>query len=305
MSDARLHTGWVYDPEAVAAVLARQPHPRFNAAAARGVLGSAKGQLALPYQHEREVTGKYLTYPVQTQGTCSARSIEQAANTLACLTRQYGGDNSSETIYAGAMVDYAEQPSRSPGIPVSWAAEFARRWGLARRQRYVLGQAIYDLSRCNDELALKWAASREGVPPELEEVAREHPVQTISEVSGGFEEVCDVLYNRGLVVIGSMWIRLRDRDAQGFTTGLDFHSGHATPIIGADFKSDRPGLLIDYRSWAQPGSGGRRYDQPDATVWITPEQFQAMLRYGRMGSEVIALKDVVGWPQDPIKNLFW
>jgi hypothetical protein len=293
--------GWIDDRDEVAAVMGRQPHGVFCDSAA-ALKDSGKGQKALPYQAVVSVLGKQLYFDAQTRGTCVAKAAEIVLPIVKCLQilggkrERFPGLSAHEPIYAGSRVEIGGgKLGAGDGSVVAWAGEWLQKYGDVLRQVYSLGGATIDLTKASDEVACAWGRPRAGVPDALEPIAKEHPVQTISQIAN-YEEARDALYNKAVLILGCNTLMSLRRDSEGFSVGTSGRGGHATPIIGVDDESKRPGVLIDYRSWPISSSGGTRHDQPDNTMWIDADQFNRMVNQG----ECIALRDQVGWDPDPI-----
>ena len=59
----------------------------------------------------------------------------------------------------------------------AWAAQWAKDYGIIERGKH----GAYDLSTYSVDLSRRWGGS--GVPPDLEGVARLHPIQGITKVT--------------------------------------------------------------------------------------------------------------------------
>jgi len=81
-----------------------------------------------------------------------------------------------EVTYGGSRVEVGGGRIRGDGSVGAWAAQFVQKWGIVERKVY--GQ--YDLTTYNTATCRKFGQS--GVPPEIEQIARERPVKDITLV---------------------------------------------------------------------------------------------------------------------------
>jgi len=247
--DKLARCGWHPRPADVDAVLATLPMPRFCQAAPS--LKDTGNRDVLHWRAEEKVLGKRLPAHNQTRGTCVSQGYGRGAQDLMFIeiaikgeSEEWRGQVATEPIYAGSRVEIGGgQLGNDDGSVGAWAAKWVQQYGILLRQKY----GKWDFSEPNDELAAELGARGVGVPDELEPVAKEHPVKTISQCLTG-EEAADGLCNWYPLPICSDQGFTEDRDRNGFCKprGTWYHCmlarGHCV------VKGNRPAVAIQ-QSW--------------------------------------------------------
>jgi hypothetical protein len=185
-------TGWLEPTEdertqALANIAATQGMPADFGRIAQGVMNAADDDHSVFFwDAEQKVLGKVLgAWNQNPAGTCVSfgwgRDVQdlilgQIANGAA--EEWPGHEVATEPIYGGSRVEVGHgRAGRGDGSNGSWAAQWVTQWGILFRQPY--GQ--YDLSVYSVPLSRKWGSS--GVPAELEQLAKAHPVKTAAIVT--------------------------------------------------------------------------------------------------------------------------
>jgi hypothetical protein len=288
--------GWRDDPAAVEKVLNTLDHPLANLCMGPGVKDSGKGQVALLYRYVQACNGGKYTNRVQTAPDCGGNAAAGACDVLMAVRAAVQGapehfqaPAAVEPIYGGARVEVAGQRA-GKGVVMAWVAKWLETYGVLLMQRY----GKHDLSRYSGDRSNDWG--RNGVPNELEPIAREHPVLTTSLVRD-YETARDLLVNGCPLVIGSMQGFREQRDAEGFAKP----SGrwpHAMMIHAVDDEYRRPGLCVQ-NSWPKGWiSGPTRHDQPWGSFWVDADFCNRWFR----DAEVWAMSSMIGFKRQRLAH---
>lgn len=292
MADHDHRFGWQKDPVQVDRVLGILRRPLFRPAA-HSIRGSGEGKISLLYENVREVVGYY---PVrnQTVGDCVSQGAAAAVDAVKAteIVRKYKqgswiAETATEPIYGLSRVEVGGgQLSGDDGSFGAWGALAVKEYGTLLRMEY----GGYDLTTYSGDLARKWGES--GLPDELEPVAAEHPIRTVSLVLT-YEDVRDALANGYACTIASDRGFKDVRDEDGFLKPKGSWP-HQMAVVGVDDKSNRPGVCV-INSWGKDWvSGPKRHNQPDGSFWVDA---------GVLENDILseqdswAFGDYVGWPR--------
>src|SRR5205085_3314192 len=173
--------GWVRDPAAVAECVAELNCGAFRETEAFAAVYAGPDDVFL-WDAARKVTGDVL--PARDQksvGSCVGFATASAVEHLMCVQIALGADEeyrdlAQEVIYGGSRVEVGGGHVRGDGSTGAWAAKWVTDYGVVPRGifgKYDL--RAYDEGRCRDYGA-------RGVPDVLEQMARQHPVKSASNV---------------------------------------------------------------------------------------------------------------------------
>lgn len=208
----------------------------------------------------------------QKRGTCVGQSGSLAADiTMAVYSMLFFKDFESRaavsTAYAGSRVEVGGQPGNWDGSNGSWIAEFLTRWGVATLKGIGLGEEEFDE---DERLAVRWAATRDGVPEKFERISKDKPIIKAPRVESIEEaQACVGSYNP--IIICSNLIPL-DRDTDDVVP-VQRAGGHATVIAGMRFRRD--GSI----EWKYANSWSKNWGR-DGCVWISSRDLQLILNQG-------------------------
>lgn len=286
MSKFKPQFGWVKRPRAVQAVLNKLPRP-IASDHMRKIRGSGAGKAVLLHKLVEQLHGGF---PINGQklGDCVSQGMAGAAQVLMAVDIALRGERerwmglvATEPIYGGSRVEVGKgRLGEGEGSVGAWAAKWVTDWGVIVRGKY----GSIDLTKYDPALAAAWGRPKKGCPDELEPIAREHPIETASQVNN-YEQARDLIANGYPVTVASD-VGFDDdgrRDADGFLTprGTWYHQMY---FVDADDVFRRPGLLC-VQSWRRSdgsiwGSGPKRNDQPDGTFWVDADACDRMLGQG-------------------------
>lgn len=277
MAETDQNFGWVEDPAAVEAVLAGLPMPTWGDTPASAVDEASLPDEVLGWQAWQKASGT--AWPELSQGSvgsCVSFGTSHALMfTMACEILAGDAEEarvpSMEVIYAGSRVEVGGGKISGDGSIGAWAAEFVRRWGVVAQGVYgSFDLTKYDQKRCRD-----WG--RIGVPAEIEQVAKKHPIGNCTLVTSFNDAVSALAQGYGIQVASSQGFSLkRDADSYCKPSGKWQHS---MSFIGYRKSGKRPGLYI-VNSWGFNSTTGplSHPDAPRSGWWVDADVADSMLR---------------------------
>lgn len=191
---------------------------------------------------------------------------------------------SAEVIYAGSRVEVGGGRIRGDGSVGAWAAKWLRDYGVVPMETV----GGYDLSTYSASRARAWGKT--GVPPEVEAVAKQHPVKGVALVRTWGDVDRAVRQGYPVVVCSNQGFTM-DRDRDGFASPQG-QWYHCMAIIGVRGGA-RPGGFI-LNSWGDRAHVGPVWpaDAPVAGFWADARVIGGMVGQG----DSFALSDVHGFP---------
>ena len=293
------HMGWVPDPSGVEAFLNDDgtTHPLF------GLCASDIMESDVPSKWESKDPVLLYESLLRLQpswkrgkqgiGDCVGWGWELACTVLAAVDivdrrepEKWCGEFATEAIYAGSRVEARgkSRASWSDGSYGAAAAKWVRDWGLLVRKDYSIdtGQGSHDLTKYSADKAKSWGyygCGGKGDNGKLDQIAREHPVKTVSMVLT-FDEAAAAITNGYPVPVCSNQGFKSRRDSEGFCSPHGTWN-HCMVFLGVRGGS-RPGLLCT-NSWGRSVSGDMWPDKVPASVrdcswWVDASVADKMLR---------------------------
>lgn len=265
--------GWVDDPAAVGQVMEDLPFPVFSDIW-QPLKDSGKGKCVLLYEYIREASDGNWPNRRQTIGDCVSQGAAYAVDAVKAVDIVLKGDfeewvarTATEDIYAGSRVQIGNGRIGGDGSIGAWAARYVSEYGALPRQKY----GNIDLTTYSGSKARSWGRRGAGVPRDLIPIAKQHPIQTVSQVKT-YEEVRDLIANGYAVTIASNQGFSSKRDSEGFAAPRGSWA-HQMSILAVDDEYKRPGVLVQ-NSWGRWNSGPKRHDQPDGSFWVDADEIQ-------------------------------
>ncbi|MFK7821918.1 MAG: hypothetical protein AB8G99_24685 [Planctomycetaceae bacterium] len=258
--------GWVRNDSEVGKVLGELKYPVFRYAGT-AIRGSGRGKTIKTWKIVKQVAGRHIERNQGSVGSCVAFGLAGAADALRCIQivqkktgEEFRAPLSPEYFYGASRVEIGQgQLAGSDGSLGAWAIRAYQEYGSLLQQRY----GSVDLRKYDERRCRTWGEN--GVPDELEQTGREHPLITASQV-GSFDECMDIYANGGVCTFASDLGLTNKRDAEGF---LHKSGRWAHQMYGIGAKDDRrPGILFD-NSWSFKWvSGPRPDDIPPGSGWV-------------------------------------
>lgn len=186
-----------------------------------------------------------------------------------------------EPIYAGSRVEIGEGKLKGAGSNGIWAAKWCKDYGILHRRAYLGGkydftEYDYNKGRLWGHICTRCTPWGGGVPDDLEQIAKRHPIRTYKIVKS-WPEARDAIANGYPVVICSNvgFVDTRDKDGFARAKGKWFH---CLLLAGIDDYSTRPGGLL-INSWGPNWiTGPKRFGQPDGSFWAEADIIDKMLK---------------------------
>mgnify|MGYP003640670417 CR=1 FL=1 len=210
--------GWAPRPDEVEKVMNSLPHPVFEAIGA-SIKGSGKGKVTLLYDFIRQANGGRFPNRKQTVGDCVSQGAAYAVDAVKAVDIVVNGDfelwvaeTATEDIYGGSRVQIGNgRIGRGDGSIGAWAARYVSEYGAVPRGKY----GNVDLTTYSGQKAQRWGMPSVGVPATLIKKAKQHPIETVSQIST-YAECRDLVANGYGVTIASNQGFSNRRDSEGF-----------------------------------------------------------------------------------------
>lgn len=285
--------GWHPNARWTEEIVATLPHPVFGLAADH-LKDSGKGKVVLLHKSVEKVTKKPFPVNHQTIGDCVSHGWALGVDVLKCVQidleqqpQEWNNLTATEVIYAGSRVEIGGgRLGNGDGSLGAWAAKWVTEYGVIARGVY----GSIDLSTYDGNRAKKWGARGAGVPDDLEPIAKQFPVRTVSLVTT-YEQARDSIANGYPVPVCSMQGFSSTRDSEGFAKPQG-QWAHCMLFMAVDDSHRRPGLLC-MNSWGPNWiSGPTRHDQPPGSFWVDADVCNRMLR----GQDSFAISNFAGYP---------
>lgn len=288
--------GWVQRPDETEKFIKSTEKPYLRQQN-RLIRGTGKGKKAMWWRVWEKVAGMEFRPHDQGIGDCVSHGFGLGVDFLTAVQIEYlkrkekwVTECATEVLYGGSRCEIGDQYGRwGDGSTGVWAAEFLTEYGVLLRQKYPGGHdfTVYDPQKAK-------SFGSEGVPDDLEDVCRDHPVKTTALVST-WEECRDALYNGHLVAVCSnVGFGNGDltRDGEGFLRRKRMPWYHCMLLAGMDDEYSRPGALC-INSWGPNWvSGPTRHNQPSGSFWIDADTVDVMMNQ----QDSFALSNYVGYP---------
>lgn len=269
--------GWVDDPQSVEAVLGTLPEPEF--------FGTEAGQDSSPIPNQgflwdvaRKITGDLL--PAYSQGgigSCVSFGTARAVQ-YSMLGEILNGEPEDyreiveEAIYGLARIEIGGNRIRGDGAVGANAAQAVRDYGIIDRAIH----SKYDLRKYSESLCRDWG--RNGLPNDLEPIAKMYPIKNITRVRS-WDEAKRALANLyGIAVCSSQGFTMA-RDAKGFCHPRGVWQ-HCMCLDGYNEDGNESGHLKN--SWgAHSHTGPQGIGDPGPCgFWADAHVIDKMLRSG-------------------------
>lgn len=305
--DTSVLAGWTQNKQATARFIRYNARPYLVQQAPRAFIGSGKGRTVLLYKYLERAVGKIIPHD-QGIGDCVGQSYGLGVDILAAtqihgfgMSEKWVAKASTEAAYAGSRYEIGYQVHGNRRLLIGggslgvYCAEFLRDYGVLVRKKY----GEYDLTEYSASLAEDWGAN--GVPDELEPIAKQHPIRSFALVRS-YADCRDAIANGYPVIFCSNYGFNPDcrrhnrggRDKDGFLTRCGFW-WHSMCGIGMD-DTDRPGILL-MNSWGPSWVGGyTRHEQPDGSFWVDASTIDEMCEQG----DSFAISGFKGFPAQPL-----
>lgn len=308
--EARYFGGWQSDPEAVEAVAATLPVKRFADSPAFKMFRGKDTTNVLLSDACKKVTGAHL--PARDQGNvgcCVGFGSTSAVEYLICVeivqALNAGQPPPSEfrplvqeAAYGGSRVEIGQgKLGRGDGSVTAWAGKWYQQYGALARDKY----GSLDLTSYSESRARQWG--KNGVPDNLEHIARQSPVKSIT-LAKSADEVAKAIRQGYTVAVGSgvgfgnsgPW----HRDKDGFLKASG-QWGHCMAVVGVRGDARKGFLFLNSwgNDWISGPTGG--FDMPPGSFWVDWKTADKMFAEG----DCVIFGDAAGFPAKAPLDDFW
>lgn len=280
-----VYGGWIPPSHAVS----RHPVGSFQQAGAH-LKNTGSGKRVLLWKFFERLIGESLTPHNQDGPDCVGQGYALGTDILSSVqiavtrkTERWVAKAAVEPIYAGSRVEIGEGKLKGAGSHGVWAAKWCSQYGILHRRAYLNGK--YDFTNYDFDRGRAWGhictectTWGGGVPDDLEQIAKRHPVKTYKLVKT-WPEARDAVANGYPVIICSNvgFTDTRDKDGFARAKGKWFH---CMLLAGVDDISTRPGGLL-INSWGPNWiTGPTRFGQPAGSFWVDADVLEKMLKQG-------------------------
>lgn len=284
-------SGCIYEPEHMEEFMAKLKYAYFSDANS-AIKNSGKGKLSTPFKSVLKFDS--LAYEErQTTGDCVSHGTRNATDLTRAVEIHVHHEKESWIARGATEGIYGSRGHGGQGMSCSRAAEFVKTTGgVLVRKNY---DGIIDLSKYNSNIGSRWGSS--GIPNNVIKIAKEHQIQTVSNIRT-VEEARDALANGYGVNVCSSYGFSDKRDSNGIANPSGSWS-HSMAWIACDDTGDAPLFLVQ-NSWGKWNSGGHpKWGKiPDGSFLIRAEVAESMLSAG--GSFTFSAFD--GFPPQKLPN---
>jgi hypothetical protein len=280
-------TGWVPRPDAVAEVAGAQQFKVFADTPAGKATADEKDVFL--WNAWNKALGNIPPPRNQSSiGSCVSFGTSAAVDCLIAISFGLGTsgeyhDTVQEAVYGGSRVQIGKgRLGSGDGSVGAWAAQWVKDYGVIARGKV----GSYDLSTYSVARCRQWG--NQGCPKDLLEVAREHPVKGIAQVTSA-EAARKALLSGYPIAVCSNQGFTSTRDADGFARPSG-QWAHCMAILG--YRADRKGFFV-WNSWGADwikgplGAGS----PPEGGFWADWQTIDGMTHQG----DTWAFSDVAGF----------
>jgi hypothetical protein len=289
--------GWVPHPEAVAAIANAIPIKSFGATPAGAVDEATLPADVFLWEAHRKVTGSLP--PAKNQGgvgSCVSFGTNTAVERTSATSIVAGANAEfkficEEVTYGGSRVEIGRGQIRGDGSVGAWAAKFIHDWGVVSREPHgAVDLSRYSEARCRDY-------GSKGVPAAIEALAREHPVQTYTQVGTWGDAKKALASGYGIAVCSDVGFTMA-RDSRGVCRAqgswghcmcLDGYHVDSSGEYGHIENSWGPNAHTGPVGWGSPSTAG---------FWADSKTITRMLSQG----DSWTFSNVKGFPE---KRIDW
>lgn len=228
----------------------------------------------------RQLHGESWNFRPQFQdyGTCVGQSIKRATDILMAMNAilyqlVYPGNSAVAGMYTFSRVEIGGQPGRWEGSNGYQAAAALIKYGVLLLKDIGLPE---DSLAEDEALAMKWTASRAGVPDNYEAMAQNILVSDV--VTPTSVMMAAKLIQAGSPQsVGTTYIPTGTRNSEGVSPCRRSRGGHEMCVDGVVFKNGQPYLFHEQNSWGKWGTGPLPGDTPEGSVWISARDYEIQM----------------------------
>jgi len=231
--------------------------PTYQFASSKG-----RGKIVLLYKDWEEYFNKEWVAHRQLGPDCVAQAIGGGLNLLTILQKdKWIKKSSTDAIFAGGRNMVHSGAEKFGGVPASWCIEYLQKYGNLLRLKY----GKYDLRPYNARTVQYWANKK--IPMVLWAEAKKHPLVKAKLITSWTMLRAAITSRHPVIFCARMGADNSERDKEGFLNPSG-RWAHAWLVAGIDDEYKRPGALLINSHGSGWGSGPKRHDQPNGSVWV-------------------------------------
>ena len=221
----------------------------------------------------------------QHYGTCVGQAVKRAVDILNAIYAifygmQYPGNSSVAGAYTFARVEIAGQPGRWEGANGYEAAAGLIKYGTLLLKHIRLPE---DSREADEELAMQWTATRQGVPARYEEMAKVITVTNVYHPKNAME-AAKLIQAGSPQFVGTTYIPTGNRDINGLSVCRRSRQGHEMEVDAVIYRNNLPWAFHEQNSWDFWGTGPLPDDTPPGSVWISARDYEIQMADGDANS---------------------
>lgn len=269
------YTGWVDLPDEVTAVAQTLPFPVFGDTAADLLQDNELPKEWFLMDFAKKVTGGNLKVEQQGNvGTCVSFGCARSIEYTNCVEIVLGDQEEFKylnrpVIYGGSRVEVGGGRLSGDGSLGVWAAKFVRDWGVLAQEKYGnFDLTLYSPAICRDY-------GKNGVPKELEELAKNHPITQITCVENWTQAKKALYQGYGISICSGQGFTM-SRNADGVATPRGTWQHCMALTAFCTIKDKEYGLIEN--SWGSAHTGPLGPGEPNgAGFWASASVIDNML----------------------------
>lgn len=282
-NDQFYYPGWVNDREKIEAFLATLENPYASDTPACAMPYEDVPKQYFPWKIHKAVVGSDpLVYNQGQVGSCVGMGATSAVETL-CVNEIHRGESQEfkhlvqEVTYGGSRVEAnGGRPAfRGDGSTGALAAKFLKAYGVIYRGLH----GKHDLTKYSEARCREYGSK--GVPNDLEQAVKDHPVSEVVQVRTWENAVKLMAQGYGIFICSNQGFGTKNQYGVAPPRGV---WAHCMELWGFDLTKevDKEEIGCLRNSWgsrAHPGAAGPG-DPPPGTFWARAQTLDSMLRQG-------------------------
>ncbi len=219
----------------------------------------------------------------QKFGTCVGQAAKVAVDDLMALCSilydlEFQGRSAVAGSYTFARVEIEGRPGRQEGANGVNAATAFLRLGVLLLKYLGLPDDALD---ADENLAMQWTNSRQGVPQRYEDMAKNVVVGDVVHPDGT-KMAARLLQGGAPQFVGTTYIPTGVCDSRGISPCKRGRQGHEMAVRAVIYENGEPYAFLQQQSWYSGWAKGTRLttDQPPESVWISAADYAKQMADG-------------------------
>jgi hypothetical protein len=237
----------------------------------------------------KQINGPDWKYRPQYQhyGTCVGQSSKMAADLLMAFNAifyqmVFPGRAAVAGMYTFSRVEIGGQPGRWEGSNGYQAAAGMIKYGVLLLKDIGLPE---DAREADENLAMKWTASKAGVPDNFQQMAGNILVSDVV-VPKSIQMAAKLIQAGSPQFVGTTYIPIGQRNSDGISRCQRGREGHEMCVCGVEWKNGSPWKFLQLNTWDTWGTGPLPGTTPVGSVWISASDYEKQMADGDSSSIV-------------------